>query len=247
MPVASAPMPTLAPTLALALALALAGAPGAPPALNAPPAPQALSAPQAPRACSVHLVRARPAFARGAMMTFPLPGTRAAGAAGATGAAGVACCANRTGKQAQTRRLARARGPCPLPREGPVLLEPRPVYPPDAGGAGAAGAAGLGERASTLQTTAAVSLETPCSCDDVFDLERRVAKLQDHNREITRRTLRVEHIMSELLESLQSSDDVALLERSTCSAVVYNEQLTSSRPLRLLREELKRLQKKWSI
>jgi hypothetical protein len=239
-------MPTLAPTLALALTLALAGAPGAPPAQNAPPAPQALSAPapQAPRACTVHLVRARPSFAHGAMMTFPLPGTHAAGAAGA------ACCANRIGKQAQTRRLARARGPCPLPREGPVLLEPRPLYPPDAGGpgdSGGAGAAGLGERASTLQTKTAVSLETPCSCDDVFDLERRVAKLQDHNREITRRTLRVEHIMSDLLESLQSSDDVALLERHTCSAVVYNEQLTSSRPLRLLREELKRLQKKWSI
>ena len=118
------------------------------------------------------------------------------------------------------------------------------MYPP---GTGAVAPAGLGERASTLQTTAAVSLETPCSCDDVFDLERRVAKLQDHNREVTRRTLRVEHILSDLLESLQSSDDVALLERRTCSAVVYNEQLTRSRPLRLLREELRRLQKKWSI
>jgi len=234
MPVASTPMPTLAPTFALALALALA--PEAPPALSAAPAPPALAAPPAPPACSVHPVRARPAFAHGAAVAFPLPRTRAA------------CCA-RAGKCARTWRLARARGACPLPPECPLLLEPRPVYPPGAGGPGAAGAdsaAGPGARAGALQTIA-VSPGAPCSCDDLFDLERRVAKLQDHNRDLTRRTLRVEHIMSELLESMQGSDDVALLERHTCSAVVYNEQLTSSRPLRLLREELKRLQKKWSI
>jgi hypothetical protein len=70
-------------------------------------------------------------------------------------------------------------------------------------------------------------------------LQRTVAKLQDQNSDLTRRTLRLEYLLSELLETMQTSDDVALLERRTCSAVVYNENLTEPRPLRLLREGLK--------
>lgn len=90
-------------------------------------------------------------------------------------------------------------------------------------------------------------LESMCSCEDVFDLERKLAKLQESNRDVTRRTIRLEHIMSDFVKVLQSSDDVALLERRTCSAMVYNEQLTTARPLRLLREELRILQHKWSL
>jgi len=122
----------------------------------------------------------------------------------------------------------------------PAALDPRPVYP-SPGNLPEFAAGSARENASTPPC------DVPCSCDDVFDLERRVAKLQDQHRELVRRTLRLEHIIADLLESMQESDDVALLERNTCSAVVYNEQLTSSRPLRLLRHELRRLRGKWSI
>ena len=134
------------------------------------------------------------------------------------------------------------------------MLLPRPVYPPGAVAQIAPLATaypGLRDVCSPsegeLLLPRALATEPLCSCGDVFVLQRTVAKLQEQNRDLTRRTLRLESVLSELLETMQTSDDVALLERRTCSAVVYNEHLTAPRPLRLLRQELKRLQRKWSM
>lgn len=134
------------------------------------------------------------------------------------------------------------------------MLLPRPLYPPGAAVQIASSATTCpGLRDACLPSEGELILHTAlatvplCSCDDVFALQRTVSKLQEHNRDLTRRTLRLESILSELLETMQASDDVALLERRTCSAVVYNEHLTTHRPLRLLREGLKGLQRKWSM
>jgi hypothetical protein len=134
------------------------------------------------------------------------------------------------------------------------MLLPRPVYPPVAVveiASLATAYPGLRDACSPIEgglvLPCVVATGPLCSCDDVFVLQRTVAKLQDQNRDLTRRTLRLESLMSELLETMQTSDDVALLERRTCSAVVYNEHLTAPRPLRLLREGLKKLQRKWSM
>ena len=40
---------------------------------------------------------------------------------------------------------------------------------------------------------------------------------------------------------------MAFLERQTCAIVVYNENLTGKRELRLLREELKKVSDKYGI
>jgi len=134
------------------------------------------------------------------------------------------------------------------------VLLPRPVYPPAAVARMAPAATAYpGVRAAgspseeDLLLHCALATEPLCSCDDVFVLQRTVAKLQDQHRDLARRTLRLESVLSELVESMEASDDVALLERRTCSAVVYNEHLTAARPLRLLRQELKRLRRKWAV
>jgi hypothetical protein len=59
--------------------------------------------------------------------------------------------------------------------------------------------------------------------------------------------LRLEGLLTDLVQTLQTSDDITLLERRTCSAVVYNEALTHSRPVRLLREDLKKLQERYAL
>ena len=99
----------------------------------------------------------------------------------------------------------------------------------------------------TTAETAKEATEQHCSCDDVIDMQRSFAKLQANQCDITRRMQRLEFVMAELLSTMQSSDDMALLEKKTCGSMVYNEQLTSQRPLRLLRHELQLLQKKWSL
>jgi hypothetical protein len=133
------------------------------------------------------------------------------------------------------------------------VLLPRPVYPPAAfaqmtpAATAYPGLRAAGSPSGEDLLHCALATEPLCSCDDVFVLQRTVAKLQDQHRDLTRRTLRLESVLSELLESMEASDDVALLERRTCSAVVYNEHLTAARPLRLLRQELKRLRRKWAM
>lgn len=155
----------------------------------------------------------------------------------------VRSCVMSMNKQNRIRRLACARGPCGLAITDQVLLDPRPLYPP---------VSSEKNKPVDVQRSAETLLRqdimgTTCSCDDVFDIERKLSKLQEHHRDVTRRTLRLEQILSDLLLTLQSADDVALLERQTCNALVYNENLTTTRPLRLLREELGRMQTKWSL
>ena len=53
------------------------------------------------------------------------------------------------------------------------------------------------------------------------------------------KVLLLEDTLSSFLKVLQTCDDTALLEKNTCAAVIYNEELTKTRPLRLLRSELK--------
>jgi len=89
--------------------------------------------------------------------------------------------------------------------------------------------------------------QPPCSCDDVYELQRNFAKMQDNNRDLARRVHRLEFVLAELLETMQISDDMALLEKQTCASVIYNAELTRPRSLRLLRSGLKELQKKWAL
>ena len=54
-------------------------------------------------------------------------------------------------------------------------------------------------------------------------------------------------VLSETLSALKSTDDLAFLERQTCSIIVYNENLTIKRQLRLLRAEIMRISTKYSM
>jgi len=89
--------------------------------------------------------------------------------------------------------------------------------------------------------------QPPCSCADVHELQHNLAKMQDNNRDLSRRIHRLEFVVAELLETMQISDDMALLEKQTCASVIYNNELTRPRSLRLLRSALKELQKKWAL
>jgi hypothetical protein len=130
-----------------------------------------------------------------------------------------------------------------------MILLPRPKYAPNMrSGANITGASvQVVNYLRTTAETAKEATEQHCSCDDVIDLQRSIAKLHANQCDITRRMQRLEFVMAELLSTMQSSDDMALLEKKTCTSMVYNEQLTSQRPLRLLRHELQLLQKKWSL
>lgn len=86
-----------------------------------------------------------------------------------------------------------------------------------------------------------------CSCADVHELQFSIAKMQDNNRDLTRRVHRLEFVLAELLDTMQMSDDIAFLEKQTCAGVIYNAELTRPRSLRLLRSGLKDLQKKWAL
>jgi len=89
--------------------------------------------------------------------------------------------------------------------------------------------------------------QQPCSCADVHELRSSIAKMQDNNRDLTRRIQKLEFVLAELLDTMQLSDDMALLEKQTCTSVIYNAELTRPRSLRLLRSGLKELQKKWAL
>ena len=89
--------------------------------------------------------------------------------------------------------------------------------------------------------SARLSLCCECSCDDVEAIGRRLLALEREQRLLVRSLSRLERVMRELLQGLQTSDDMALLERLACHAVVYNEQLTSKRELRFLRSELRNI------
>ena len=64
---------------------------------------------------------------------------------------------------------------------------------------------------------------------------------------LEKKVLRLEKMIASTVEILQNCDDIALLEKNTCSSVVYNEALTETRPLRLLRSELKIIEDKFIL
>jgi hypothetical protein len=144
---------------------------------------------------------------------------------------------------------------CPLLRMTSTptvgLLLQKPAYPPvglySAAYKLAAGDTSLMPTSRSCLADATKLLPSTCSCEDVHALHRSLCLLQQEHRVLSRRVLRLESITTDLVQTLQTADDIALLERRTSSAVVYNEQLTSKRPLRLLRAELKTLQGKYSL
>ena len=102
-------------------------------------------------------------------------------------------------------------------------------------------------RASGVSTPDSQVLPCECTCDDVHDLQQRLQILAGEQRALSRSLYRLESILKAVLEALRSADDVAFLERQTCAVVVYNENLTNKRELRLLREELKKVSDRFGI
>jgi hypothetical protein len=85
------------------------------------------------------------------------------------------------------------------------------------------------------------SLCCECSCDDIEAFALRLLALEREQRLLVRSVSTLESVVRELLQGLQTSDDIALLERLACSAMVYNEELTSKRELRFLRSSLRKI------
>jgi|688.fasta_scaffold420100_2 hypothetical protein len=75
--------------------------------------------------------------------------------------------------------------------------------------------------------------------------ENRVVVLESKVMLLEAQVSRLQNTLSSVLHVLQTCDDTSLLEKQTCSSLVYNEALTQQRPLRLLRSELKLLQDKF--
>ena len=196
-------------------------------------------------------------FRRGTIERFLADGVRVVCLG--QGGAGAEASMLRIKKEAASRRRARAQETLrpgtfscfESAARGNALLLPKPMYPPGAcdalGGPALGGPALRGPRALEGPHAELLLEQATCSCQDVHDLQRKLARAQDDHRALARRVLRLEGVLVDLVQTLQTSDDIALLERRTCSAVVYNEELTRSRPLRLLREDLKKLQEKYAL
>ena len=139
--------------------------------------------------------------------------------------------------------------PCTTSTSTPAYLLQKPTYPPVSCDS-VVGKPLVGEVELWNPRTSMLETDLPhstCSCNEVHELQRKFSLCEQEQRVLARRILRLESISRDMVQTLQTSDDIALLERRTCSAVVYNEQLTAKRPLRLLRSELKTLQGKYSL
>jgi hypothetical protein len=91
-------------------------------------------------------------------------------------------------------------------------------------------------------------LSPTCACrEDVYDLQQRLARIEHDYTALSRRFLRLQTMSKDIVQAFLTADDIALMERSACSAVVYSGELTTKRPLRLLRDELKQLLGKYPI
>jgi hypothetical protein len=127
-------------------------------------------------------------------------------------------------------------------------LARKPRYPPDS----------RGDRLAQLlakqcidgasqSESARPALLCECSCDDFDAISRRLLALEREQRLLLQQHSKMERVIRELLQGMQTSDDIALLERLTCQAVVYNVELTSHRDLRLLRSALLKIIGKYSL
>jgi hypothetical protein len=91
-------------------------------------------------------------------------------------------------------------------------------------------------------------LSPTCACqENVYDLQQKVSQIEHECTALSRRFLRLETMSKDIVQAFLAADDIALMERSACSAVVYSGELTSKRPLGLLRDELKQLLGKYPI
>lgn len=76
---------------------------------------------------------------------------------------------------------------------------------------------------------AAFSLDDNCSCGDLWNLQRRVKKL--------------ESMLLDVLESFLKCDDISFLERESLKLQIYNNNLKYKKRPVLIRDELKRILK----
>jgi len=110
----------------------------------------------------------------------------------------------------------------------PAILALKPLYPPNINP----------QKKFNMQGDNVVNESKTNS--KVILLESKVMLLE-------KKVLRLEKMIAATVEILQNCDDTALLEKNTCSSVVYNEALTQTRPLRLLRAELKIIEDKFIL
>lgn len=140
--------------------------------------------------------------------------------------------------------LARSESPCARTVLVPGLLLPRPLYPP-LSVAGNRSASVRGQVAEGVG--ASVLLLRQCSCEDVDALQQRQVYAEHELRALSRRITRLENMLKDVVDAFLTADDVALMERSTCAVVVYNEQLTKTCPPRLVRDALKKLKTQYAM
>lgn len=165
------------------------------------------------------------------------------------------------GLQTPQRQRPRRDSPC----TARLSMMPKPVYPPthaartllpvlsnasdgkDTPPGGKYG--GKYSNAEELQREMdSLVLSPTCACrEDVYDLQQRLARIEHDYTALSRRFLRLEKMSKDIVQAFLTADDIALMERSACSAVVYSGELTTKRPLRLLRDELKQLLGKYPI
>lgn len=147
--------------------------------------------------------------------------------------------------EASSRRLLcmLSEGVCPV-RPKPHFLATKPCYPPRR--PRAMYAQGKSDADSLPCPAPDVAQVLPCGpacpCD-----EEKMQQLLKEQRVLWRTVTRLESVLSETLSALKSTDDLAFLERQTCSIIVYNENLTIKRQLRLLRAEIMRISTKYSM
>lgn len=116
-----------------------------------------------------------------------------------------------------------------------TLLAVKPLYPP-------AGQRATQRFCSTPHTTGDVIQANCCA-----DVQRKLELTLIEQGALKRSIKRLESVLGEVLNTLTSADDLAVLERQTCAIIVYNENLTAPRKLRLLRSEIQRVSSKYSI
>tara|TARA_B100001540_G_scaffold315499_1_gene342904 strand:- start:1054 stop:1719 length:666 start_codon:yes stop_codon:yes gene_type:complete len=79
------------------------------------------------------------------------------------------------------------------------------------------------------EANATFKLDDSCSCGDLWDLQKRVKKL--------------ESMLLDVLESFLKCDDISFLERESLKLQIYHDNLKMKKRPTLIREELKRILK----
>ena len=90
-------------------------------------------------------------------------------------------------------------------------------------------------------------LARACSCDDVRDQQRKLEAVMIEQRVLRRSLSRLECALRDVLDTLKTTDDLAFLERQASGVMVYNENLTTRRKLRLIRTEIALIATKYAL